>query len=94
MPSWRTILFVKRSAPKRAVLPAIPKPGAQVVFKKVSHIPRGGIVCTISYLKSSKNFKLQAKKRRFLGEFIRILNGVWGTLIARLGRFAAKWTVS
>jgi hypothetical protein len=86
--------IVKQSEPKRAVRPAIAKPGTQVVFKKVSHIPPGGIVCTVSYLKSSENFELQAPKRRFLGEFMRILSRFRGVLIAKLGRFAAKWTVS
>jgi hypothetical protein len=81
---------MKQSEPKRAIRPVIPKPGTQVVFKKISQIPHGGIVCTVSYLKSTKTFESRILKRSFVDECGRILSRFRGILMAKLGRFAVK----
>jgi hypothetical protein len=92
---------MKRTQPKRTVLPAIPKPGAEVVFRKISHIPHGGIVYTVSYLESNQSDQPQAKKRpffvkkgSFLFRFVSVLSRIRGVLGHKLSRLRAMMPLS
>jgi hypothetical protein len=87
---------MKRTQPNRAELPARPRPGLEVVFKKISHIPRGGIICTVSYLESTKREIAPVKKQtlfvRFAGALGRLrlametrLNGLRGKIGVWIG---------
>ena len=70
----------------RVVMPVIPRPGAEVVSKKVSTLPPGSVVCTVSYLKSTKPMGIPLKKRHFLSRFA----GILSFFRAKLSRFGAK----
>ena len=72
---------MKRTQPNRAVLPAKAKPGLEVVFKKISHIPRGGIICTVSYLESKRPVIAPAPRQTLLIRFA----GVLGRLRKAIG---------
>jgi hypothetical protein len=72
------------------VLPVIPRPGAEVIYKRISRIPHGGIICTVSYLKTSKPLDVPVKKRRMFSGFASILSRFRGVFRAKLSRFGAK----
>jgi hypothetical protein len=81
---------MKPTQPNRAVLPAKPRPGLEVVFKKISHIPQGGIICTVSYLESKRKVIAPVQKQTLLIRFAGVLNRLRSALRARLGGLRAK----
>jgi hypothetical protein len=80
---------MKRTQPNRAVLPAKPRPGVEVVFKKISHIPHGGIICTVSYLESKRPAVAPPQKQTLLIRFVGVLGRIRSAIRARLGGLRA-----
>jgi hypothetical protein len=81
---------MKRSQPIREILPVRPKQGVEVVYKRFSRLPLGGVVCTISYLESKKPAPKPEKKQTFLLKIAGILSRFRIVLGARLSRLRAK----
>jgi hypothetical protein len=75
---------MKRIEPNRAVLRAKPRPGLEVVFKKISHIPRGGIICTVSYLESKRPVIALPPRQTLLIRFAGVLSKIRRAIGARL----------
>jgi hypothetical protein len=63
------------------MLPVTPKPGVEIVYKRFSRLPRGGIVCTVSYLKSKEPIPAPAKREtlwvRITGVLSRFRGAMW-----------------
>lgn len=81
---------MRPTQPNRAALPTKPRPGLEVVFKKISHIPQGGIICTVSYLESKRPVITPAPKKTLLIQFAGVLGRLRSALRARLGGLRAK----
>jgi hypothetical protein len=81
---------MKPTHPNRAGVPAKPRPGLEVVFKRISHIPQGGIICTVSYLESKRPVIVPAQKQTLLIRFAAVLSRLRSALRARLGGLRAK----
>jgi hypothetical protein len=81
---------MKPTQPKRAALPVRPRPGLEVVFKKIAHIPQGGIICTVSYLESKRTVIAPAPKKTLLMQFSGVLSRLRSALRARLGGLRAR----
>jgi hypothetical protein len=81
---------MKPTQPNRTTLPARPRPGLEVVFKKISHIPRGGIICTVSYLESKRPVIVPVQKQTLLIRFAGVLSRLRSALRASLGGLRAK----
>jgi hypothetical protein len=80
---------MKRSEPIHEALPVKPKPGVEVVYKRFSRLPEGGIVCTVSYLESKKQVPQPVKNKTLLVRIIAVLIRMRGALGTRLSRFRA-----
>jgi hypothetical protein len=81
---------MKRSQPTREVLPVKPKPGVEVVYKRFSRLPEGGIVCTVSYLESKKLVPPPEEKKTFLVRIVGVLSWFRRALGFRFSRFRAR----
>jgi hypothetical protein len=57
---------MKPTQPNRAELPVKPRPGLEVVYKRISHVPRGGIICTVTYLESKRPAIAPPRKQSLL----------------------------
>jgi hypothetical protein len=77
---------MRPTQPNRVALPVIPRPGAEVVYKKISSLPPGGIICTVTYLESANALDFPVKKRRFLSKFEAILGRFRGIFQEKLER--------
>jgi len=85
---------MKRSQPIQAAPPRIPRQRAEAVFRRVSHLPFGGIVCTVGYFKSTEIANSPAKKQGLLSGFARMLGEFGDAVGARLSRLHERKTVS
>jgi hypothetical protein len=72
------------------MLPVTPRPGVEVIYKRFSRLPQGGIVCTISYLESKRPIPKPIKKKTLLVRIVGVLSRWRGAMWARLQRFRAK----
>jgi hypothetical protein len=80
---------MKPTQPNRAAVPAKPRPGLEVVFKKISHIPHGGMICTVSYLESKRSVIVPVQKKTLLTRFAGVLSRLRSAIRARLGGLRA-----
>jgi len=76
---------MKRTQPNRALLLVAPPPDAEVVFKRMTPLPPGCMVYTVSYFKSIKPPDSPVKKRRFLPQFALIFSRIRAVLREKLG---------
>jgi hypothetical protein len=81
---------MKRTPPTRAVLPAKPRPGLEMVFKKISHVPNGGIICTVSYLESERPAVAPSPKQALLVRFAGVLSRIRRVIGTRISGLRAK----
>jgi hypothetical protein len=84
------IVDMKRTQANREVLPVASRPEAEIVFKRVTPFPKGGMVCTVSYLRSTKPVVSPAPKQHFLFQFARIFSRIRSGLAAKLGSLRAR----
>ena len=84
---------MKRPEPTREVQPIAPRPGVEVVYKRFSRLPQGGIICTVSYLESKKIPPEPEKKRTLLVRITAVLTRFRGALGEQLRRLRARIAV-
>jgi hypothetical protein len=75
---------MKRTQPNRVQLPAKPRPGLEVVYKRISHIHQGGIICTVSYLESKRSAIAPLRKPSLLIRFAGVVRRIRSAIGARL----------
>jgi hypothetical protein len=80
---------MERSQPTREILPLTPKPGVEVVYKRFSRLPEGGIVCTVSYVESKKKIPVPIPKKTLLVRIADVFSRVRMALSAKLSRLRA-----
>ena len=81
---------MKRTQPNRTVSPVAPRPDAEVVFKRISPLSPGCMVCTVSYLKSTSPVEPPTEKPRLLPRFALILGKIRGVFLAKLNNLRGK----
>jgi hypothetical protein len=80
---------MKPAQPNRTARPAIPRQGAEVVFKRLTPL-RGYTICTVSYLQAAKPVDLPVKKRGFFSQFAGLLSRFRRVFPAKPDRFGGK----
>jgi hypothetical protein len=84
---------MKRPEPTREVQPIVPRPGVEVVYKRFSRLPNGGIICTVSYVES-KNLTPEPEKRKaLLVRIVGVFTRFRGALSEQLRRLRARIAV-
>jgi hypothetical protein len=81
---------MSRSEPKRMGLPVIQRPGSEIVYKRISRMTEGGIVCTVSYLKAAKPAELPAGKTTIRGKMSQMLSRARTAFWTGLSRWRKK----